>query len=288
MRGLVTAVAVMLVLPGLSGCLGLGGVTCYGISSTFHQEGAFDAFPAEDEHEGWSIEWDLQPESLPFENTSLNALIGPERYFLVSVEWQGPELDASRGGAPLFSLSPDGLVEARANERVEEDELIGAFETFIANVSDADEQTRSAWADAFVASPQHESTMRPAGGEPIDLFRYATNVTEPYRFEELVDEQEVPWPVAFAQTSPGGFTRDAGDWTFSIAFPVKHADNQQGSGEHAEQVTVDEFDQVQVLTAQEENDFETTRTLVEENFNELGLPAPEGLEPEDARVDTVC
>lgn len=279
----------VLVASTFAACLGLGTNPCYGISTSWHQEGLFEAFPEPGHDDRWTIHWRLEPESLPLDNASLNALFGPERYALETVEWRSDELVPSRGGQPLFTLTADGLVDARVSDRVHEEELRGAFGAFVSNVTAAGEETREGWADAFIASGQHEGTAVPGGEEPVELSRYSVNVTGPYRLDALVDEIGVDWPQSIlSETSPGGFSEAAGPWTFDISFPTKHAEGEQTWGERVERVTVDTFDGVRVISFQDEEDFNTTRGLLEEGFESLRLPEPQGVGVDDARLDSVC
>lgn len=283
------ALAAVLAMVPLAGCAGVpGGGMCYSMGATWREPGLYEAFPAPALDTGWNVTWELDPASLPFDNTTLNIRLGPERYHLTEVRWQGPMLSPERGGSPQLALDPDGRLRALANEHVSRDALRNATSGVLEAISDASNDTRDAWADAFIENRTREGEVTRGDGAPATVvYRYHVQVSPPYRLEDLASDLNLSYPRSLSKMPHGGFTTTAAPWTFSFAFPQKLAENPEEGGKRVASIRVDTLDRVAVDVLQDTGNETNAVELIQEAFASLGFDPPE-VQASDVHVGAVC
>lgn len=288
-RSLALALAGVLAMVPLAGCAGVpGGGTCYSMGATWREPGLYEAFPEPADDTSWNVTWDLDPPSLPFDNTTLDIRLGPERYHLTEVQWQGPTLSRERGGSPQLTLGPDGTLRTLANEHVSRDALWNATSGFLEAISDASKDTRDAWTDALVENRTREGEVTRGDGAPVTvIYRYHVQVSPPYRLGSLASDLNLSYPRSISEMSPGGFTTTTEPWTFAFRFPQKLAKNPQDTGERVASIRIDAFDHVVADVLQDTGNETRAVDKIQDAFASLGFGSPE-VRASDVHVGAVC
>lgn len=268
--------------PALAGCLaGQETGSCQVenvLPVAWHQPGLYEAVPIDDPVNGWTFEQDEPEPGLPFQSGAWDDAVGYQGYALTRVTWSSdiapePVSDGPRvGSMDRFELSRDGRLTATLPGNVTQAQAREAFMTFTGSVTEAGQDQRERWLEAFMEPP---SPSGPRVGDPHDqaATRHQVHLDAPLTTDALVGDPPVPGQPQRV-TDPGAAEITYGDWIFRIEVPERSVPVPPGT-RLARSISVDALDRVHVQVWQVPDHGPALQGVLVRLFHEAGLPAPD-------------
>jgi hypothetical protein len=293
------AIALLLVGPSLSGCLGLEAFSgeerdgCLGLHPMWvawqHPE-AWERSPEDGRHGPWSLRTNVHESGLQFQDDALDAHVGPGNDSLHSVTWTMPEAreahDQARDradegliiwGAGWGAFRLDRRLSLTATFPVEM--AVGQVRehaaTFLSAVSAASPDQQQAWIEAFLEDPEVVPIYpAEASGQPPPLgHRFHVDLTGQVTAAGLID------PIDLEEVTEhmlvGSLRVDQGPWRFDLRLATRTAELPRGLGP-VRDVQVDPLGNVMANVWKPPPNATVLERVLDQTTHSLGIGALEG------------